>query len=301
MKKIINKSNLLFLFILILGVLTSRKKDEYFFYYLSLIVLIELITIVYRLIKNKDKTNKTVDDLSFIIYILLFLWEITTVNFELFDKLLFPYPGQVISLFIKELPVLFKGLISSLELLLKGYLLALVLGILVALLLGINERMYRTISPITKILSPIPPIVYIPYAITILPTFKSASVFIIFIGAFWPIFVNTLNGIHNGEKKLYDTAKALNVSKFTMLFQVILPSSLPSIITGANVGMILSFILLTSAEMIGATSGLGWYVKYFSDYADYPRVIVGIIFIGIVVSIISVIIDKVSSYLLRWK
>ena len=62
--------------------------------------------------------------------------------------------------------------------------------------------------------------------------------------------------------------------KFTMLFQVFLPSSLPSIISGANIGIILSFILLTSAEMIGSTSGLGWYVKYFSDYADYPRVIV---------------------------
>lgn len=89
--------------------------------------------------------------------------------------------------------------------------------------------------------------------------------------------------------------------KFTMLFQVFLPSSLPSIISGANIGIILSFILLTSAEMIGSTSGLGWYVKYFSDYADYPRVIVGIVFIGIVVSIISLIMNKISGYLLRWK
>jgi NitT/TauT family transport system permease protein len=53
--------------------------------------------------------------------------------------------------------------------------------------------------------------------------------------------------------------------------------------------------------MIGATSGLGWYVKYFSDFADYPRVIVGIIFIGIVVTGITFVFDRIESYLLRWR
>jgi len=61
-----------------------------------------------------------------------------------------------------------------------------------------------------------------------------------------------------------------------MLFQVILPATLPSIISGATVGLVMSFILLTAAEMIGATSGLGWYVKYFSDFADYSELLQGL-------------------------
>jgi NitT/TauT family transport system permease protein len=63
----------------------------------------------------------------------------------------------------------------------------------------------------------------------------------------------------------------------------------------------LSFILLTAAEMIGATSGLGWYVKYFSDFADYARVIVGIIFIGMVVTGITFGVDRMEKWLLRWR
>ncbi|MFA5384840.1 MAG: ABC transporter permease subunit [Eubacteriales bacterium] len=150
-------------------------------------------------------------------------------------------------------------------------------------------------------LGPIPPIVYIPYAIAILPTFKASSIFVIFIGAFWPVFINTLNGVFNIEKKIIDTARVLNVKEMPMLFQVILPGALPSIISGATVGLVFSIILLTAAEMIGATSGIGWYVKYFSDFADYPRVIVGIIFMGLVVTVITYFFDRAESYLLRWR
>lgn len=123
----------------------------------------------------------------------------------------------------------------------------------------------------------------------------------IFIGAFWPVFINTLNGVFNIEKKIIDTARVLNVKEMPMLFQVILPGALPSIISGATVGLVFSIILLTAAEMIGATSGIGWYVKYFSDFADYPRVIVGIIFMGLVVTVITYFFDRAESYLLRWR
>jgi NitT/TauT family transport system permease protein len=124
---------------------------------------------------------------------------------------------------------------------------------------------------------------------------------VIFIGAFWPVFINTLNGVFNIEKKIIDTARVLNVKEMPMLFQVILPGALPSIISGATVGLVFSIILLTAAEMIGATSGIGWYVKYFSDFADYPRVIVGIIFMGLVVTVITYFFDRAESYLLRWR
>jgi len=101
--------------------------------------------------------------------------------------------------------------------------------------------------------------------------------------------------------KIVDSAKAINVNERSVLFNVILLASMPSINSGATIGLVLSFILLTAAEMIGATSGLGRYVKYFSDFADYPRVIVGIIFIGIVVSAITFLFDKIEGYLLRWR
>jgi len=231
----------------------------------------------------------------------LIVWELATAKFDLLDKLLFPAPSVVFELFVSEWKELLKGLVSSLELLFGGYVLALLVAIPLALFIGWRKRLYRAVKPLTKVLGPIPTIVYIPYTIALLPTFKASSIFVIFIGAFWPIFINTLNGVFNVEKKIVDSAKAINVNESAMLFNVILPAAMPSIISGATIGLVLSFILLTAAEMIGATSGLGWYVKYFSDFADYPRVIVGIIFIGIVVTGITFLFDKIEGYLLRWR
>lgn len=91
----------------------------------------------------------------------------------------------------------------------------------------------------------------------------------------------------------------LHLPTFTLFRKVLLPGAMPAILTGASLGLILSFILLTAAELIGATEGLGWYVKNFSDFADYERVIVGIIFIGIVVTLLMAILNLIGRRLLR--
>ena len=96
--------------------------------------------------------------------------------------------------------------------------------------------------------------------------------------------------VHAG--KIIDSAKVLNVKKFTMLFKIILPAALPEIFLGCNQGLGVSFILLTSAEMIGASRGIGFYVKQYSDFGDYTRTIVGLIVIGIVVVVITMKISK---------
>lgn len=194
-----------------------------------------------------------------------------------------------------------KGLVNSLILLVSGYLLALAIALPLGLLVGWRVRLFHAVNPFTKVLGPIPPIVYIPYAIALLPTFRAASIFVIFIGAFWPIFINTVHGVFNIPKGLLDSARVLNLKEHTLLARVILPGAMPSICTGATLALVFAFILLAAAELIGANSGIGWYVKNFADYADYQRVIVGIIFISLVVTIITWGTERLERRLLRWR
>jgi len=294
-------TNAFFLAALVLELFPSKRADVNAWYYIGLVLALEVLYILNLLLKKDNEKLQTVGDVIAIVYGILIVWEILTTKTDLADKFLFPSPSNVLALLISELPELLKGTLSSFQLLFAGYLLALALAIPLALVIGWKKRLYKAVNQLTKVLGPIPPIVYIPYAIAILPTFKAASIFIIFIGAFWPVFINTLNGVFNVDKRIIDSAKALNVNEGAMLFQVILPATLPSIISGATIGLVMSFILLTAAEMIGATSGLGWYVKYFSDFADYPRVIVGIIFIGFVVTGVTFLFDKLERCLLRWR
>ncbi len=179
------------------------------------------------------------------------------------------------------------------EIILQGYLLALVIAIPLGLFLGWSARLGSAATYISKFLGAIPPIVYIPYGIALLPTFRSVSVFVIFLATFWPVLAGTMSGVMNVDKKTIDSAKVLNV--------VILPASLQQIFIGCNQGLTVSFVLLTSAEMIGAQSGLGYYIKNYSDFGDYTRTLVGLIVIGIVIVAISFAFNKIQKYLLRWK
>jgi NitT/TauT family transport system permease protein len=268
---------------------------------LALGILIEAITLVWQQFSKECDKRISSGDVSTVIFLNLIVWHLLTSRFALLDKMLFPPPEAVLTLFVAELPDMLKGLVNSLILLVSGYSLALVTAIPLGLLIGWRGRLFRAVNPFTKVLGPIPPIVYIPYAITLLPSFRAASIFVIFIGAFWPLFINTLNGVFNIPKGLLDSARVLNLKERTLLLRVILPGAMPSICTGATLALVFAFVLLTAAELIGANSGVGWYIKNFADFGDYPRVIVGIIFISIVVTAITWGTERVERHLLRWR
>lgn len=259
-----------------------------------------VVIILSFLIKKKESLSLTLDIFGFI-YVFLTAWTLATAKFDLLNDLLFPAPGKVIAQFAEDQTVILTNIKSSVGIIIQGFLLAAVAAIPLGLLIGLNARIGNAASYLTKFFSSIPPIVYIPYGIALLPTFRSVSVFVIFLASFWPIFAGTMSGVLNVDKKIVDSAKVLNVKKPAMLTSVILPASLPQIFLGCNQGLSVSFILLTSAEMIGARDGMGYYVKYYSDFGDYTRTITGLLVIGIVVIAVTFLFNRFQQYLLRWK
>ena len=259
-----------------------------------------VVIILSFLIKRKESLSLTLDIFGFI-YVFVTVWTLATAKFDLFNDLLFPAPGKVIAQFAEDKTVILTNIKSSVGIIIQGFLLAAVAAIPLGLLIGLNARLGNAASYLTKFFSSIPPIVYIPYGIALLPTFRSVSVFVIFLASFWPIFAGTMSGVLNVDKKIVDSAKVLNVKKPAMLTSVILPASLPQIFLGCNQGLSVSFILLTSAEMIGARDGMGYYVKYYSDFGDYTRTITGLLVIGIVVIAVTFLFNRFQKYLLRWR
>ena len=299
MKQIINVSNLLFA--VLLAAIFWPPAGQVPWHLLIVVISLKAITQIWTAAVKNDESRRGAGDVSVILFASLLAWYVATTRFIVLDKTLFPQPEAVFKLFVAELPDMLKGLVNSLILLVSGYLLALVTALPLGLLVGWRTRLFHAVNPITKVLGPIPPIVYIPYAIALLPTFRAASIFVIFIGAFWPIFINTVNGVFNIPKGLLDSARVLNLKEHTMLVRIILPGAMPSICTGATLALVFAFVLLTAAELIGANSGVGWYIKNFADFADYQRVIVGIIFISIVVTAITWGTERLERHLLRWR
>jgi NitT/TauT family transport system permease protein len=249
----------------------------------------------------KNERWQAAVDVAAILAAFVVAWHLATSTFKVLDPVLFPTPVEVAKLFFAELPEMAKGLASSMYLMGSAYLLALATAIPAGIVVGASRRLRNAVDPLAKVLGAIPPIVYIPYAIALLPSFSAASIFVIWSGAFWPVFVNTVSGVVTIPANLVDSARMLHLRRSTYYWRVVLPGAMPSILTGASLGLIVSFLLLTAAELIGATEGLGWYVKNYSDFADYGRVVVGIIFIGIVVTALSSVFKLVERRLLRYR
>jgi NitT/TauT family transport system permease protein len=258
------------------------------------------VVFVLRLLAAREDRQKTTD-LFLILGVLLLIWEVILGKLDLLDPFLFPSPERVFAVFSVDYRIMLVGMISSFSILISGYLLGLVVAIPLALFIGWRKRAFDAAYPIAKAVSPIPPTVYLPYAIVLLPTFSSASVFVLFIGAFWPIFVGTVNGVFNIDQRILNSARTLGLKEHVMLSKIVLPAALPSVFSGATIALIMSFVTLTVAEMIAATSGLGWYIEYQHQYANYDKVIAGMILMAACVVIVMWFFDRIQKHALRWQ
>lgn len=231
---------------------------------------------------------------------LLLAWQIGGSALSGEGNPLLPPPAVVFQALWDSLPELGRGTVSSFLILLPGYAGALVLGIAFGLLAGTTPWLARTFFPFAKVAAPIPPTVFIPYAIAALPTFHLSATFVVFLGAFWPIFHNAAAGALSVEGRHRDNARVLGFTHLEYLRKVVFPASLPHIFSGMAVGLGFSFILLTVAELFGANAGLGRFVQYYADFADYPRMVAGILYTGAVTWGAMTLLDKLRHRTLFW-
>jgi NitT/TauT family transport system permease protein len=303
LKRFRTVASLLFalLMVLLLSPSQATRIEDQPAYTLLFAILLESILILVALLSKKPQTRQVVSDVIGFVYAVLIAWVAATAKLNLLNGAVFPPPGAVIKQFADDIDKIVVNILSSLGIILQGYLLAIVLAIPLGLALGWHARIGRAATYISKFLSSISPIVYIPYAIVLLPTFRAASIFVIFIASFWPTLAGTMSGVFNVEKRIIDSARALNVGGLTMMFRIILPASLPQIFIGCNQGLSVSFVLLTSAEMIGARSGMGYYVNNYANFGNYTRALAGVLVIGLVVTGITFLFNALQRWLLKWK
>ncbi|MDR2741956.1 MAG: ABC transporter permease subunit [Treponema sp.] len=294
-------AHILFIIFLLIQVLQDKAKNPHPGYAIVFVTTVEIIfLLILFLIKKTETVNLFADIIGFV-YLFMILWTLFTAKLNVLKASFFPPPGTVFEQTVRDGSIILGNIKTSLGIVVQGYVSAVALAIPLGLFLGWNIRAGNAAVYISKFLGSIPPVVYIPYGIALLPTFRSVSVMVIFLASFWPAFAGTMSGVLTVEHQIIESARSLNVKKISMLFQIILPAALPQIFIGCNQGLTVSFILLTSAEMIGGRSGLGYYVKNFSDFGDYTRIIAGVIVIGIVITVITFFFNKLQKFLLRWK
>lgn len=220
--------------------------------------------------------------------------------FQLVDQVIFPPLSKIFTVFIQSLPKLLSSVFSSIKLLLPAYIIATVCGIGLGLIIGMNPFLNQMAKPIIFALNPIPPAMITPYIIAVFPSFYSASVAIIFIACFWPLLNGTITGISHINEKFLQNAAFLELTGFKKIFHIILPAASPHILSGGAMSLTFSFIMLAVAEMFATDSGIGYFIQYYADFADYARVIAGIMFLALFTTLIMLIYTIFRNRLLFW-
>lgn len=286
--------HLLFLALVFLILQPSVEGTKSYTAFLIIVIAVEA-----ALLANRKK--KAAIDIGIIVFAALILWEYITAKAGVKDAMLYPAPENVFNIFVTDYEKILEGVGSSLRLMGLAFALALFFGVGLGLIVGLSDRLSSTVMPIVRVISPIPPIIYSPYAVALLPSFRAASIFVITMTIFWSIFMNMVLSVRQIDRKIMDSARTLNLNQSSMILHVLLPYSLPGIINSVSVSVSTSFLVLTAAEMIGATSGLGWYIKYNADFANFTKVIAGIFVIGVVVTVLNALISLVKRLLIRWR
>lgn len=296
-KLVLNRANILMAASILAVVFmpSAREQKHSPAAFLVVLALSELLF----LIRYAQTQKKSVLDVATVTFALLLLWEIS-VKCGIAHPVLVPSPEDVFIVFYEERDLMLRSVGSSLLLLLISVGLALVLGIFLGLIVGWYPRPREAVIPIANVIGPIPPLVYTPYVVAVMPSFRSASIFVIFSAVFWPIFQTMIVRVAAMDRHIIQAAQVMDVSTPQMLFKVILPYCMPGILKSLPGTMRGAFLCLTGAELLGASSGLGYFVKKFSDYANYSKVLAGIVLIGIVVTLINIFLDLLASKLVRW-
>lgn len=178
--------------------------------------------------------------------------------------------------------------------------LAVLIGIPLGIAIGWNKTLKNLIFPSIELLRPIPPLAWLPVVILVLPTSRLGVMFITFLGAFFPILLNTMSGVKKIEKDYIKSVRSLGGSQKDVLQEVIFPAALPSIFTGLIVGMGLGWVNLVAAEMI-ADEGIGHYLWLSYAASAYEELITSIIIIGIMGYISSESIRMAGNKYLKWE
>ncbi len=176
-----------------------------------------------------------------------------------------------------------------------------VTGIIVGLILGQFEILRKILLPIITAVHGIPQLTLAPIYILWFGLGLTSKIFLAGLMVFFHVFFSTYAGIQNVEPKLIESANLLGAGKVQTLVHVVLPSSMPFILSGIRVGVGSSLVGAIIGEYIGASAGFGWMIAYASSFFNIARVMSCILILLIVGILLNFSLDKIEKYLLRWR
>ncbi|MCU6039066.1 ABC transporter permease [Clostridioides difficile] len=234
-----------------------------------------------------------------IFFIILLLWKITNY-LGIWSDYILPSPEKVYSTFLNMISdgSIFINVYASMKRVLIGFAISTAIGVPLGIFFGIYSGVYEYFKSLINFLRNTPPLALIPMLILWFGIGEESKIIIIVLASFFLIFTSTLKGIKNCDSKLIEVGRVFEFSKLQIIFKIIIPNAILDIAVGLKLALGYSFRAIIGAELVAASSGLGYLISDGKEMSRTDVVIVGIIVIGllgiITDYIFSIIVKKVS-------
>jgi NitT/TauT family transport system permease protein len=191
-------------------------------------------------------------------------------------------------------------LIASMSRVYGGFALALAAALPIGLMIGRIPLVRQLLDPTFQLLRPIPVTAWLPLAMIMFGLGPRSAFFLVFLGAFYPILINTIFGVRSVDPRLFEAASMLGCQGSAQFFKVVLPASLPAIFTGLRLGLGFAWVVIVVGEMTGVPTGLGAIIMEARQLSRTEIVICGMVVIGIAGFITDRLVLLLGQRLLRW-
>ena len=191
-------------------------------------------------------------------------------------------------------------ILRSMERVYGGFFTAAALGIPLGLMIGRVKVVRQLLDPTISLLRPIPVTAWLPLSMILFGLGPNAAIFLVFLGAFYPILLNTIFGVRSVDPRLFEAASMLGCTGSAMFRQIVLPASMPAIFNGLRLGHGFAWILIVVGEMTGVPTGLGSVIMDGRTLSRTDLAIVGMIVIGVLGFLTDRLIVKLNNRVLRW-
>jgi NitT/TauT family transport system permease protein len=191
-------------------------------------------------------------------------------------------------------------LLASMQRVYGGFALAALVAVPLGLLIGRIPVIAQLFDPFLQLMRPIPVTAWLPLSMILFGLGPRSAFFLVFLGAFYPILLNTVFGVRSVEPRLFEAASMLGCRGNAQFFRVVLPAALPSIFTGLRLGLGLAWFVIVVGEMTGVPQGLGAVIMDGRTLSRTELVICGMIVIGIAGFISDRLVVLLMNRLLRW-
>jgi ABC-type nitrate/sulfonate/bicarbonate transport system permease component len=182
-----------------------------------------------------------------------------------------------------------------------GYLIAAVMAVAAGIFLGYFPLAHSYLDMLVELLRPMPSVAIIPVAILLLGIGDAMIVAVTVYASVWPVLINTIDGVRHIEPTLIYTGRTFGLGRWQILTSIILPAASPYIVTGLRVSLAIALILVTTAEMVAGTKGLGFYILDEERSLRNSNMYAGIVLVAALGYLLNRLFLLVESILMKWK